>query len=132
MSTFFETEESANKSVEERENAYKRPSNMWVTKETLILDNAKVASTSHRTSTPLPIPTYSALGDLLSRCENIHNYTGWFCMSCDSEVDATYEERCASCGVSLDGGNLTGDLIEKAKEEFITLNENAQGKEKSQ
>ena len=61
------------------------------------------------------------LAELVSRCEKIHSHTGWYCMSCDSEVDATYTEHCASCGTPLGGSSLTGNLVEAAKEELYIL-----------
>jgi len=64
---------------------------------------------------------YANLAELVNRCEKIHSYTGWYCMSCDSEVDATYTEHCTSCGTPLDATNLTGDLVEAAKDELKFL-----------
>ena len=67
---------------------------------------------------------YSQLAELVSRCEKIHSHIGWYCMSCDSEADATYTEHCASCGTPLDGSTLTGDLVEAAREELDALSYN--------
>ena len=67
---------------------------------------------------------YANLVELVNRCEKIHSYTGWYCMSCDSEVESTYNEHCASCGTPLDGTNLTGNLIEAAKDDLKLLLQN--------
>ena len=46
-------------------------------------------------------------------------------MSCDSETDATYEERCTNCGAALHDGTITGNLIEAAKDELEAIKQNA-------
>jgi len=61
------------------------------------------------------------LEDLLARCKKLHSFIGWYCMSCDSEVDATYRERCASCGGVLHDETITGNLVEAATYELNAL-----------
>ena len=76
-------------------------------------------------SEALPPTTSSAnLEDLIARCEKLHSYMGWYCMSCDSETDATYEERCTNCGAALHDGTITGNLIEAAKDELEAIKQN--------
>ena len=66
-------------------------------------------------------PCSANLEDLIARCEKLHSYMGWYCMSCDSETDATYEERCTNCGAALHDGTITGNLIEAAKDELEAI-----------
>jgi len=70
-------------------------------------------------------PCSANLEDLIARCEKLHSYMGWYCMSCDSETDATYEERCTNCGAALHDGTITGNLIEAAKDELEAIKQNA-------
>ena len=85
-------------------------------------DINRIMSEATKEREELNLPTcYANLVELVNRCEKIHSYTGWYCMSCDSEVDATYTEHCASCGTPLDGTNLTGNLVESAKDELKLL-----------
>ena len=48
MGPFFETEDAAKKSVDKKKAASNWPLDIWVTKETLILENKEITRTHHQ------------------------------------------------------------------------------------